>query len=431
MRVVVRSDDVRAVREAQARLGAAGIDAIAMPGLSRPAPDGEDVSVFCGPGALDHARDAATRNQTPLAALAALPCPPPLSLAAPALDGARLGAIDIDAHPLLLASQFEEQVRVAIIEEEAARCAATLRDLGIAAPLPCSSHELKALYVGAPSASFLALERAVAAQGGAIRAAFSSFTGFDHLHDEAFDAVVLNGAEDAATALSLCAALRRNTALCHLPTMLIANAADDAARTAAYERGASAIASSHDACGESLGWLFEAIRRERRRRRGEHDLRALRDLMGDARTGLFQPAPFKAHLARLAQDHHHSGRPLSLVALRVTPAFGASEPSEAAWARGFAEIASLAARLMREADCGAALGRDLIALALPASNLDAARRSVERIASVAECTAFASGDGGAGPLVFERSVVELQAGESGAALLARALRGIEASAMSA
>ncbi len=33
----------------------------------------------------------------------------------------------------------------------------------------------------------------------------------------------------------------------------------------AYERGASTIALSHDACGESLGWLFEASRRERRR----------------------------------------------------------------------------------------------------------------------------------------------------------------------
>ncbi len=427
MRIVVRSQDAHALREAQARLGAAGIEAIAMPGFSRAAPDGEDVSVFCGPGALEQARIAATRDMAPLAALAALALPPELGL----LEFASSGAIAIDAPPPPLASQFEAQVRVAIIEEEAARRRATLRELAIAAPAPCQDRPLKALYVGAPSASFLALEAAFAAQGGAIKAAFSSFTGFDHLHDEAFDAVILNGAEDVATALSLCAALRRNTALCHLPTMVLTGGDDEATIAAAYERGASAIASSHNACGVSLGWLFEAIRRERRRRGGEHALRALRDLMGDTRTGLFRPAPFKAHLARLAQDHQQCGRPFSVVALRVTPAFGASEPSDAAWARGFAEIGSLAARLMRETDCGAALGRELIALALPVSTFEAARRSVERIASVAECTAFASGDGGAGPLVFERSVVELQAGESGPGLLARALRGIEMSAMSA
>jgi hypothetical protein len=49
----------------------------------------------------------------------------------------------------------------------------------------------------------------------------------------------------------------------------------------------------------------------------------LRDVMGEARTGLWQRAPFDAHLARLAADHHASGRPMSMVALRVTPAIGA------------------------------------------------------------------------------------------------------------
>lgn len=423
MRIVVRSADARQARDAQARLAAAGIEAIALPGFSRAAPDGEDIAVFCGPGAHVQTRNAAAR---PLTALAALTSPPDLGL-----NGAPFGAIAIAAHPRLLATQFEEHVRAAIIEEEAARRRATLDELNIAPPPPYPDHALKMLYVGAPNAAFLALERAFAAHGGAIRAAFSSFTGFDHLHDETFDAVVLNGADDLATALSLCGALRRNTTLCHVPTMVLIGAGDEAASASAYERGASAIATSHDACGTSLGWLFEAIRRERRRNSGERALRALRDLMGDARTGLFLPAPFKAHLARLAGDHQHSGRPFSLVALRVTPAVGANEPSDAAWKRGFAEIGSLAARLMREADCGAALGRDLIALALPVSTLAAAHRAVERIASVAECTAFASGDNGAGPLVFERTVVELQAGESGAALLARALRGIETSAMSA
>jgi two-component system, cell cycle response regulator PopA len=80
---------------------------------------------------------------------------------------------------------------------------------------------------------------------------------------------------------------------------------------------------------------------------------------------------------------------------------------------------------MRDADSGASLSGDLIAIAMPASDLRAARRTAERIASVADCTAFAAGDGGAGPIVFEQSAVELQPGESGAGMLARALRAIE------
>jgi two-component system cell cycle response regulator PopA len=154
-------------------------------------------------------------------------------------------------------------------------------------------------------------------------------------------------------------------------------------------------------------------------------MRALRDLMGDARTGLWLRDPFDAHLSRIASDHHTSGRPMSMVVLRVTPAIGAREPSPEIWRKGFGEIASLAARLMRDADSGMTLGADLIALALPAARLKNAKRTAERIASVAECTAFASGEGGAGPLVFEQSVVEMQPGESGSALLARALRAIE------
>jgi two-component system cell cycle response regulator PopA len=206
---------------------------------------------------------------------------------------------------------------------------------------------------------------------------------------------------------------------------------DRATADAAIARGASAVAEANAPCGPSLGWLFEAVRRERRRRAAEHDIRTLRDRMGDARTGLLKRDAFDAHLARLADEHHVSGRPLALAVLRVLPAHGAREPSEDVWKRGFGEIASLAGRLMRETDSGAALGQDFIAVAAPASALKSARRTAERIASVAECTAFASGEGGAGPLVFEQSAVELQPGESGAGMLARALRALEVEAIPA
>ena len=126
MRIVVRSADARQARDAQARLAAAGIEAIALPGFSRAAPDGEDITVFCGPGAHVQTRNAAAR---PLTALAALTSPPDLGL-----NGAPFGAIAIEAHPRLLATQFEEHVRAAIIEEEAARRRATLDELNIAPP---------------------------------------------------------------------------------------------------------------------------------------------------------------------------------------------------------------------------------------------------------------------------------------------------------
>lgn len=423
MRIVVRCQDARLARDTQARLAAARLEAVACAGLAR-APDGADIVIAPAPDGDIAKAAAALGADQPLASIIALPAAQP---PASGLDGVPgfLGAIALDAPPALVSSQASALLRVAIIEEERARRAETATALGVTLPQPFEHRRLKALYIGAPSPLFLALERALSEHDGIVAAAFSSFAGFDHLHDEPFDAVVLNGAQDANTAVSLCAALRRNASLYHLPTLVITAPGDHATQNAAIERGASAVVTSTEPCGPSLGWLFEAIRRERRRRAAEHEMRALRDVMGDTRTGLFKRDAFDAHLARLAADHHNSGRPLSLVALRVLTAPGSREPTDAVWKRGFSEIASLAGRLMRETDSGAVVGADLIIVALPAARLKSAKRTAERIASVAECTAFAAGDGGAGPLVFEQSCAELQPGESGASLLARTLYALD------
>ncbi len=428
MRIVVRSQEAKTARAAQERLAAAGLDAVAFPGPpDRLAPNGEDIVIVdAAEGGLAAATPfaEAARIRCPIAVLAGLrhSDPPP-----PGLQGVAAfnGAIALDAPSALLAAQVEAAVRAGIADEERKRRIATASTLGAAPPLPGEARKLKALYIGPPTPLFLSLERALAAYGGLVAAAFSSYSGFDHLHDDVFDAVVINGASDPVTAISLCAALRRNASLHHLPTLMVINPGDHARAQAAIQRGASAVVEVNAPSGPALGWLFEAIRRERRRRAAEHDLRAMRDILGDARTGLFNREPFEAHLARLADDHQANGRPFSLAALRVLLAPGAREPSDEVWRKGFNEIANLSARLIRDADCGAAFGTDFIVVALPATEMLGARRLAERVASVAECTAFAAGERDAGPLVFEQSVAELQPGESGAALLARALRVFE------
>lgn len=420
---MVRCHDARLAREAQDRLSAAGVTAVALPGAPRPAPGGEDICFIPAASAGDAAAILSAMSDR-FGALVGMPTvtPPRTGLDD---ENAPTCTVAIDAPPALLASQVAAYIRLFVVEDEQRRRAQTAHALGIPPLAPHAPRKLRALYIGAPSPVFLSLERALAGHGGLVAAAFSSYSGFDHLHDEVFDAVVLNGAQDPATAISLCAALRRNASLSHMPTMMVTASGDQATAKAGIERGASAVAEVNASSGASLGWLFEAIRRERRRAAAEHDLCALRDLMGDVRTGLFRRDAFDAHLARLASDHHASGRPLSLATLRMLPAHGAKEPAVDAWKAAFCDIANLAARLMRDADCGVAIGGDVIAVALPAADLQAARRMAERIASVAECTAFAAGEAEIGPLIFERSCVELQPGESGGGMLARALRAIE------
>ncbi|GAM99321.1 response regulator protein [alpha proteobacterium U9-1i] len=434
MRIVVRSSNARAAREAQDFLRIASIEATAMTD-ARAAPDGQDMLIVPAlDGDIDQARafaaDARASKQPPLAVLAGVRWAdaPPKRLAG---DPDFSGAIALDAPPDVLAAQVTAYERVAIASEESARRGASAAEANAPTPAPPEARKLKALYVGAPSPIFLKLEHTLAEQGGLVAAAFSSFAGFDHLHDDEFDAVVLNGAQNPATAISLCAALRRNAQLYHLPTMVVVAPDDTATAKSAFDRGASSVSTVNASSGASLGWLFEAIRRNRARKAAEHTLRALRDLLGDPRTGLFRRQHFNAHLSRLAADHHESGRQLALAALRVLPAHGATQPSAEVWKRGFTEIASLTGRLIREYDCAAVIGEDLIALAMPASDVIGAKRMAERIASVAECTAFAAGDDGAVPLIFEQSAVELQPGESGAGLLARALRLFENESLSA
>jgi two-component system cell cycle response regulator PopA len=429
LRIVVRCQEPQAGRKAQERLAAAGVEATALPGPPSPrrnAPNGEDILIVDGgatglAAATAFAEAARASDHPPLAILAALgsETPPPSGLESPhRFDG----AISLEAPPALLAAQISALTRMSVASEERARRIATAAAMRTAAPKPIEPRKLKALYIGAPSPIFLSLERALAQHGGLVCAAFTSFAGFDHLHDEFFDAVVLNGATDPATAISLCAALRRNTSLHHVPTMVVTAPGDKTTGASAIDRGASAVVAMDAPSAPALGWLFEAIRRERRRKAAEHDIRALRDIMGDPRTGLFRRAPFESHLARLADDHHASGRSLSLAALRVMPAHGSTEPSAQVWKRGFAEIASLSGRLLRDTDTATALNGDLIIVALPATDAQGARRLAERVASVAECTAFAAGEGDAGPVVFEQSIAELQPGESGSGLMARALR---------
>ena len=428
MRIIVRSASNNDARAVQEFLGAAEFEAAALPGPAAYAtalPEGEDVVVV---PALDGdlARAGAYFEDLPsdsqrLCALAAVPFETLLSTNL-AFETPFDGVIAIDGPRKLLGAQIDAYVRKAVAVEERTRRFATAVALNVKLPGPSRPKPLKALYIGAPSTQFLALERAFAPAPGLVAAAFTSFCGFDYLHDEAFDAVVLNGAKDPATAIGLCAALRRNAQLYHMPTMVLTAPDDAATRDAAVERGASVAVAANAPFEAPLGWLFEAIRRERIRKAAERDNFALRDLMGDPRTGLFRKKMFEAHVQRLAIEHHASGRPFSIAILRATARAGINQISEEAWRRGFGEVCSLAGRLIRDTDCATAIAEDAIAIALPSTAVIGARKSAERIASVAECTAFSAGDATDQPLAFERSAAELQPGESGEALLARVER---------
>jgi two-component system cell cycle response regulator PopA len=422
MRVSVRSYDARRARALQEALAAGGVEAVALVGpLPSRTQIADDIALIdAAPEAFawaeEEARRIARSVSRPTAIVAASRAAEP-----PVDDATAFDAwIQIDAPDGVVEQELVSIQRRSAARTELRRRIETARARGIATSALETNGPWRALYIGEPSPFFLAQERAFEAVDGRLEAAFSSFMGFDFLHDSRFDAVTLNATKDPATALALCGALRRNARLHHLPTAVIVKRGDTATIAGAVDRGATLIVHADEPPEPTLRWLFEKVRRGRRHAHVEAGLTALkRACMG--RAGLFDADYFADHLARLADAAHLSGRPLTLAALRICLAPGARSRSADAWDRSVAQIGELAGRLVRAHDAAALLQADVIVIALPDSHAAEGRHTAERVSGVVECTSFASGEGDAGPIVLEHSVVELNAGEGGGALLVRAL----------
>lgn len=422
MRVSVRSYDARRARALQEMLAEGGVEAVALVGpLPSRTQIADDIALIdAAPEALawaeEEARRIARSAHRPTAIVAASRAVEP-----PAEDAAAFDAwIQIDAPDGVVEQELVSIQRRAAARTELLRRIETARARGVSPATPEPSGAWRALYIGEPSPFFLAQERAFAAVNGRLEAAFSSFMGFDFLHDSRFDAVTLNAMNDPATALALCGALRRNARLHHLPTAVIVKRSDTATIAGAVDRGATLIVHPDAPPEPPLRWLFEKVRRGRRHAHVEAGLAALKQACV-GRAGLFEPDYFADHLTRLTDAAHHSGRPLTLVALRICPAPGGRTRSAQAWDRSVAQIGELAGRLVRAHDAATIVQEHVVVIALPDSEASEGRHTAERVAGVVECTSFASGEGDAGPIVLEHSVVELNPGEGGGALLARAL----------
>jgi hypothetical protein len=196
-----------------------------------------------------------------------------------------------------------------------------------------------------------------------------------------------------------------------MPALLVSS--DGETRQAGLDRGADDVAGPEQDSDATALWLAEDIRRARRRR---ELVQALESPIAEAgQAFLF----FGYHLAGLAQTHHDRGRPLSLGVLDIT---GGEAVSTEGWLKGFSEIQLLSSRLVRASDSAAAVTERQIVFAFPSTHAKGAASALKRVVEVCECTAFAAGDGGTGPLSFATRIGELSPGESGAGLLSRVLQ---------
>jgi two-component system cell cycle response regulator PopA len=412
MRIVLRCYDGRRARALREALDCAGLSVSALtgPAALRTAPGGEDLTLIDAqdiPAALALAQTLRD-NGGPSLAIVGLRAQGPSADESMGLDAWASPSAPGECLRRRLDSAFRDGVMAA----ECVERGRTAEALGLGGPAPANSNRPPAaLFVGAPATVFLPLETAFAKCGGQLRASFTSFSAFDHLHDDAFDALVLHGGADASAALSLISALRRNARLYDMPTLLFADDAET--RDAGIARGADETAPADGDCNAVALWLAEDVRRARRRRAL---VRALECPVAEPDKAF---GFFSFHLAGQAQTHHDRGRPLSIGVLEIS---GGENAGSETWARGFGEIAMLSARLVRAADISTPIDARRIAFAFPCMGGEGARVAMQRVIEVCECTAFAAGDGGCGPLSFAIRTAELSPGESGAGLLSRALQ---------
>lgn len=415
MLITIRSADPRRARALQGLLAEVGVAAAAAVGPERAEHGGEDCALIdlCGDmraAGLATAAELTARPHPPLSVVALIGGAPLSNAEAAAFDS----FVDLDAPLALASARIEAATRAGIARWEASLRAQTAREHGLSPQVRFLQEPPRVLAVGQPCPFFLALERALLDRGARVEATFSPAAAFERLHDAAIDALALNAGGDAGLALSLCGALRRNSDLHDVPTLVIAppNAPDLAA--AAIRRGASQIARPDAPADAVAGALLQDIAWRRRARR---DLAALSLGLGGALTASL----FGAHLNRQALAHQLAQRPFAIAAMRLAPPPGAAPLAGVRWRRAFGEAAHLISRTVRTCDLCFAAEPSLILIAMPATDEIGAQAAAARAGAVGACTTFLNDAGEAGLLLFDSAAVELAPGETGSALMARAI----------
>lgn len=340
-----------------------------------------------------------------------------------AAPGADL-AMSTPPHPIQASLRLEQLIRAAIAEEEFRLRVATFAAKGVGLDTRSEDETpLRILAAGSADRRFLALSNALTSAGVDVVAAPTPYTAFDFLHESAFDAAVLWGADDHAPALSIASGMKRNTRLYHIPLMLYLRGRNEINLGELFNRGFADVASVETPEGETANRILALARFHRRQltiRKALDSVRGL-DLM-DPSTGLFTPELFAAHLGRVAEAARARRRPLSVCVLRVRESDAVAMARQGGWLdHAMPQIGAMVSRLVRVEDTAARLAKEVFALALPATRGQAARLAAERIAAVIGCTAFDAGSERS-PFVaeFDVGAAELRPGEAPGVLLERA-----------
>ena len=279
-------------------------------------------------------------------------------------------------------------IRLSEMEREIGLRLETLKsDFGYAGGLPKQNgnERLSILFIGQAAPEFMVIVNALQKKNVSVVAAFTSFTAFDYLYEQDFDAVMINGLTSTEPAFTVASTMRKNAKLFHVPAILLVNTKNFIDHDAAYTSGVNDIIDADAPLLEISARLLEQANFHKMHQSLKRDF----DLIGDEKcrdqsTGLYNKGFFDAHLRRINALYARLGKPVSICLIRVR--FNKADISDANKDIGYAHIGQLFARLLRMQDLTARLDRNLFVAAFPGQSSEELNPVLERIRSILQCT---------------------------------------------
>lgn len=297
-------------------------------------------------------------------------------------------------HASQIANRVNAMIRLGVMESEITRRLETLRDdfgqspdIGDLSP----DRKFRVLFIGKATPSFMVIINALQDKGVEVTAAFTSFSAFDYLHGDSFDAVVMNALNQTEPAFSICEAMQRNSKLYHTPTLFLVNGETFTHHDSAYKHGARDIIDENADSEEISGRILELANYHRIHEQMKRDYSILAIKASGNDTSTAQSQDFmRAHLPRVLRDADNRNVPVTLIGIKLT-ANAIDDVSLEAIERAYKRTAELMQNVVRMQDIICRWTDDTFVLGFFDTHKKSAESILSRIKALLECTIYDSG----------------------------------------
>jgi len=316
-------------------------------------------------------------------------------------------------HASQIANRVNAMIRLGVMDGEITRRLQTLReDFGQSPQIGDLSpnRKFRVLFIGKASPSFMVIINALQDKGVEVTAAFTSFSAFDYLHGEPFDAVVMNALEHSEPAFSISETMRRNSKLFHTPTLFLVNGHTFKDYDGAYKRGARDVIDCDADSDEISGRILELANYHRIHEQMKADFLSLAvDTAVDESGTAYSQGFLRVHLPRITRDAAKSDLPVTLIGLKLTSEC-VEDVTKEAIETAYGKTAELLNNLVRMQDVVCRWDKDKFVLAFYDTNETEAGIILSRIQALLDCTVYQSGksDGGALSVSAQSTIMELR-----------------------